>query len=78
MYINILTLRKSASINLPFTAGQTKKIKLINKILEHIKHEPTQHHLKHKACSQKAGNVANIRTSRQGAKNLQFLSGCNF
>ena len=30
------------------------------------------------ACSQKSGNVANVRTSRQGAKNLQFLSGCNF
>ena len=28
-----------------------------------------------KAWSQKSGNV---RTSRQGAKNLQFLSGCNF
>ena len=31
-----------------------------------------------KACSQKRGNVANIRSSRQGAKKLQFLSGCNF
>ena len=31
-----------------------------------------------KAWSQKSGNVANVRTSRQGAKNLQFLSGCNF
>ena len=30
------------------------------------------------ACSQKSGNIANIRTSRQGAKNLQFLSGFNF
>ena len=33
---------------------------------------------KEKACSQKNGNIANVRTSRQGAKNLQFLSGCNF
>ena len=33
---------------------------------------------KKNACSQKSGNVANVRTSRQVAKNLQFLSGCNF
>ena len=33
---------------------------------------------KDKACSQKRGNVANVRSSRQGAKKLQFLSGCNF
>ena len=33
---------------------------------------------KEKACSQKSGNVANVRTSRQGAKKLQFLFGCNF
>ena len=31
-----------------------------------------------KASSQKRGNVANVRSSRQGAKKLQFLSGCNF
>ena len=33
---------------------------------------------KDKACSQKRGNIANVRSSRQGAKKLQFLSGCNF
>ena len=33
---------------------------------------------KDKVCSQKRGNVANVRSSRQGAKKLQFLSGCNF
>ena len=33
---------------------------------------------KEKAWSHKSGNIAKIRTSRQGAKNLQFLSGCNF
>ena len=33
---------------------------------------------KENACSQKSGNVANVRSSRQGAKKLQFLSGCNF
>ena len=37
-----------------------------------------QHHLEHKAYSQKSGNVANVRSSREGDKNLQFLSGCNF
>ena len=31
-----------------------------------------QHHLELKACSQKRGNVANIRSSKQGAKKLQF------
>ena len=33
-----------------------------------------QHHLELKACSQKRGNVANVRSSRQGAKKLQFLN----
>ena len=37
-----------------------------------------QYHLEHKACSQKSGNVANIRTSRQGAKNLQFYPDAIF
>ena len=31
-----------------------------------------------KAYSQKRGYVANVRSSRQGANKLQFLSGCNF
>ena len=29
---------------------------------------------KDKACSQKRGNVANVRSSRQGDKKLQFLN----
>ena len=29
-------------------------------------------------CSHKSGKVTNVRSSRQGDKNLQFLSGCNF
>ena len=33
-----------------------------------------QHHLKLKPWSQKSGNVANIRTSSQGAKNLTSLN----
>ena len=33
-----------------------------------------QHHLELKASSQKRGNVANVRSNRQGAKKLQFLS----
>ena len=48
-------------------------------ILQHDA-EPIQHHLetREKACSQARGNVANVRSSRQGAKKLPFLSGCNF
>ena len=37
-----------------------------------------QHHLERRRPVHRNVNVANVRSSRQGAKKLQFLSGCNF
>ena len=62
--------------NVSFFPSKTRRWKA--KVLHVFLIVFNQHHLEHKACSQKSGIVANVRTSRQGAKNLQFLSGCNF
>ena len=43
-----------------------------DKLLFYIIVSPHATPPREKACSQKRGNVANVRSSRQGAKKLQF------
>ena len=63
-----------------YLSNRNQKIK-INRFISsliNIKHGVPPTPPREKACSQKRGTVANVRSSRQGAKKLQFLSGCNF